>query len=155
MGTTATDLRQGLQSGVAFKTPVRAATTDPITLSGLQTIDDVALAAGDRVLVKDQVDEVENGIYVTDTSTWQRAEDFDSVQDVRTGTQVRVNEGTAAGGSIYYLSTTDPVAIDTSQIVFAQQTALTSPSTGGSSITITISTGTPSGGSDKDLWFQV
>ena len=37
------------------KQSVRAATTAAIALAGLQAIDGVALAAGDRVLVKDQV----------------------------------------------------------------------------------------------------
>jgi hypothetical protein len=43
---------------LAIKAPARVATTGSnITLSGLQTIDGIALAAGDRVLVKDQTDQ--------------------------------------------------------------------------------------------------
>ena len=40
--------------GIAWKAPVRVATTASITLSGTQTIDGVAVVAGDRVLVKNQ-----------------------------------------------------------------------------------------------------
>jgi hypothetical protein len=48
---------------LAIKAPVRAATTGGgITLSGLQTIDGVALGVGDRVLVKDQTDATTNGL---------------------------------------------------------------------------------------------
>jgi hypothetical protein len=51
-------------TGLDFKQSVRAATTANITLSGTQTIDGVALIAGDRILVKDQSTANQNGIYV-------------------------------------------------------------------------------------------
>ncbi|GAH59053.1 unnamed protein product, partial [marine sediment metagenome] len=41
---------------------VAVATTETITLSGEQTIDGI-LTSEDRVLVKDQTDPTENGIY--------------------------------------------------------------------------------------------
>ena len=46
------------------KRSVRCATTGAIALSGLQTIDGVALAVGDRVLVKNQATASQNWIYV-------------------------------------------------------------------------------------------
>ena len=52
--------------------PVKAATTGPITLSGLQSIDDYTVAAGDRVLVKDQGTASENGIYTASASGWSK-----------------------------------------------------------------------------------
>jgi hypothetical protein len=56
---------------LAWKASVRAATTGSnITLSGLQTLDGVALAAGDRVLVKDQADPTTNGLYNAATGPW-------------------------------------------------------------------------------------
>lgn len=42
-----------------WKSAVRVATVTNISLSGLQTIDDVVLAEGDRILVKDQTNGVE------------------------------------------------------------------------------------------------
>jgi hypothetical protein len=63
--------------GLAIKQPVLAATTDNITLSGLQIVDGVSLLAGDRVLVKNQTTASQNGIYIVDTSTWTRAADLD------------------------------------------------------------------------------
>ena len=49
-----------------------AATTGNITLSGLQTIDGVSLQAGVKILVKDQDNQVENGIYEVNANVWQR-----------------------------------------------------------------------------------
>ena len=43
-----------LSSDGAFKPDVRAATMANITLAGIQTVDSVVLAAGDRVLVRSQ-----------------------------------------------------------------------------------------------------
>lgn len=55
---------------------VRVATTENIiTLSGTQSIDDVATSAGDRVLVKDQTDRTKNGVYVVSDADWDRAPD--------------------------------------------------------------------------------
>lgn len=61
--------------GLDIKASCRAATTGNITLSGTQTIDGVAVIAGDRVLVKNQSSAAENGIYVAAVSTWSRAAD--------------------------------------------------------------------------------
>lgn len=65
---------QGLDS----KGSVRAATTANITLSGPQTIDGVAVVAGDRVLVKDQTTQSANGIYIVAAGAWGRAGDADT-----------------------------------------------------------------------------
>jgi hypothetical protein len=67
-------IAQGLDS----KASVRAATTANIALSGTQTIDGVALVAGDRVLVKDQTTQAQNGIYVVAAGAWARATDTDT-----------------------------------------------------------------------------
>jgi len=42
---------------------VNVATTSNILLSGIQTIDDVLLNINDIVLVKNQTDSINNGIY--------------------------------------------------------------------------------------------
>jgi hypothetical protein len=56
---------------------VAVATTGNITLSGEQTIDGV-LTSASRVLVKDQTDPKENGIYLSGAGAWARAEDMDN-----------------------------------------------------------------------------
>jgi len=60
------------------KASVVAATTANITLSGAQTIDGVSVVAGNRVLVKDQTNTYENGIYVCASGSWSRATDADA-----------------------------------------------------------------------------
>jgi hypothetical protein len=64
---------QGLDS----KASCIAATTANITLSGTQTIDGIALIAGDRCLVKNQTLSQNNGIYIVAASTWTRSTDMD------------------------------------------------------------------------------
>jgi len=59
--------------GVSWKEPAQAATTANITLSGLQTIDGVTLVAGNIVLVKNQTNAAQNGIYVASSGAWSYA----------------------------------------------------------------------------------
>jgi len=59
--------------GISWKEPARAATTTNITLSGAQTIDTVAVVAGDIVLVKNQTNTAQNGIYQVQTGAWTYA----------------------------------------------------------------------------------
>lgn len=103
----------------AMKAPCRVATTANITLSGEQTIDGVSVVTDDRVLVKDQTDGTENGIYIADTGTWDRAPDFDGNLDIAKGTFCYVHSGTANSG-FWTLSTADPITIDTSTITWTQ-----------------------------------
>ena len=63
--------------GLSAKTSVRAATTTNITLSGTQTIDGVAVVAGNRVLVKNQTTTTQNGIYIVAAGAWSRSADAD------------------------------------------------------------------------------
>jgi hypothetical protein len=64
--------------GLDAKASCRAGTTANITLSGAQTIDGIAVVAGDRVLVKDQTALPTNGIYVAAAGAWARALDADT-----------------------------------------------------------------------------
>lgn len=89
---------------MAFKPPCRLATTANITLSGLQTIDGETTAANDRVLVKDQTVEANNGIYTADTGPWVRTPDLDSSRDFVDGTLVLVTDGAVSAGVIYQLT---------------------------------------------------
>ena len=59
--------------GLSWKSPAKAATTANITLSGAQTIDTVSVVAGDTVLVKNQTNAAENGIYTVQTGAWTYA----------------------------------------------------------------------------------
>jgi len=66
----------GAAEGLSVHAAVACATTANITLSAEQTLDGI-LTSTDRVLVKDQTDATENGIYVSAAGAWARATDFD------------------------------------------------------------------------------
>ncbi|MHB0965559.1 MAG: hypothetical protein ACYC36_03805 [Bellilinea sp.] len=119
MASVSIDRLRGTRNSLAFKAPCVVATTANITLSGTQTIDGVAVVAEDRVLVKDQTTASENGIYVADSGTWQRAADFEGANNAVTGTIVRVNSGSTNSG-FWYVSTTGEIAIGTTSIAFTQ-----------------------------------
>lgn len=95
MPATPTSRLEGLTTSVAEKAPVRCTTTSAITLENEQTIDGIAVVEGDRVLVKDQADPIQNGIYnVIANAAWERAKDFNGTLDCVGGTWVRVVFGT-------------------------------------------------------------
>ena len=96
--TNATTISALVQAGGAVKESVRVATTAPITLSGTQTVDGVALVAGDRVLVKNQTTPSGNGIYVVVAAgAWTRATDANTSNLLVPGFTVAVIEGTQEG----------------------------------------------------------
>ncbi|MDW0189608.1 MAG: hypothetical protein QOA70_08150, partial [Nitrososphaeraceae archaeon] len=86
------DLVNSAVEGLQNKADVRIATTANITLSGLQTIDGILTVALDRVLVKDQTDLKENGIYVSAVGAWSRAGDTNTGTELR-GAVTSVDEG--------------------------------------------------------------
>ncbi|SVC15817.1 uncharacterized protein METZ01_LOCUS268671, partial [marine metagenome] len=73
------------RSGLEVKDSVVVATTANITLSGTQTIDGIAVTAGQRVLVKDQTTASQNGIYVVSASAWSRSTDADTADELNSG----------------------------------------------------------------------
>lgn len=119
MASIIIDRRNGLNSAAAIKGPCRVATTANITLSGLQTIDGVALADGDRVLVKNQTDARDNGIRIASTGNWERSADFRNNRDIVTGTQVYVTSGSASANRWYGLTAANPVKVGTTNLTFA------------------------------------
>ncbi|NVZ66983.1 phage tail protein, partial [Pseudomonas gingeri] len=101
-----------------FKHSVQVATTAPIALSGLQTVDGVALSAGARVLVKDQASGKDNGIYLAAAGGWARAADADTSIEVTPGLFVHVEQGAAGGDSIWQLITDAPITLGTTPLAF-------------------------------------
>jgi phage-related tail fiber protein len=107
--------------GLDIKGSSRVATTGAnITLSGLQTIDGVSLVAGNRVLVKDQANASENGIYVVSSGAWTRATDADTNAKVASGMYTFVSEGTVNHGYGWVLITPDPITLGTTALTFTQ-----------------------------------
>lgn len=68
--------------GLDVKASVVAATTASITLSGTQTVDGIALVAGDRVLVKNQSTASANGIYAVSAGAWTRTNDANAWEEL-------------------------------------------------------------------------
>lgn len=131
-------------SSTAFKAPTRVATTAPITLYGVQTIDTVAVVVNDRVLVKDQTDSTQNGIYLVQSTDWVRAPDFDGSRDVIQGTLVSVYGGNINEKSIWTVTTANPISIAStapSNITFAAFSGYGNAFVGTSSTSHPISTG--------------
>lgn len=114
-----TDRIKGISSGLAVKAPVRAATTAAITLSGLQTIDGIVLASGDRVLVKDQADSIDNGWYDVSTSAWSRSVDANGNNDLVTGTMCVVAAGATNGLNLFRLDSTGTITPGTTALTFS------------------------------------
>lgn len=111
--------------GLRFKDPVRAATTANISLTAPgASIDGVALAAGDRVLVKNQTVSSENGIFVWAgaSTTMTRAADADSAAELQSAVVV-VSEGTStdatgalANADRAWLQRTDNITVGTTAL---------------------------------------
>lgn len=101
-----------------FKHSVVAATTGPVTLSGLQTVDGVALAAGARVLVKNQAAAKDNGIYIAATAAWVRSADADVSAEVTPGMLVLVERGTVNADSAWQLVTDAPITLGVTALTY-------------------------------------
>lgn len=104
--------------GLDAKGSVVAATTASITLSGLQTIDGVSITANMRVLVKNQSNATENGIWVASASAWTRADDM-STGDEFPGAFTFVEQGTTYADT-GWVQTADNVTVGTTPITWVQ-----------------------------------
>ena len=114
------------------KEPVRVATTADLagsyatgvlTLSTpLTTLDGVTLADGDAILVKDQSDKTQNGIYTIDAtgSILTRREDFKEGKTILNNTFVNVMEGTANGDTRWTIVSDGVITVNSSNITFVK-----------------------------------
>lgn len=122
--TAATQYADSVAQGLDIKDSVRIATTAAGTLASSfengDTIDGVALATGNRILIKDQADASENGIYIVAASgAPSRASDADQ-GDLTGGMFVFVEEGTANADSGFVCTTNGTPTLGTDDVVFAQ-----------------------------------
>lgn len=110
--------------GIDWKPSVAAATTGNITLSGEQIVDGIALTAGERVLVKDQTDATQNGVYIVNAGAWTRSEDADTGAELTNAFAVFVEQGTVNADSGWVLTTDGAITIGTTGLDFVQFTGL-------------------------------
>lgn len=102
--------------------PVRCATLVNLSSrAGLLTVDGVTLEAGDRILVKNQSTPSQNGVYIADSGTWGRAEDFDegTPQEAMAGAAFYVQEGTLNAERTFTLTTVGDITVGTTSISFS------------------------------------
>jgi len=105
--------------GLNPKQAVKCATTADITLSGLQTIDTYTTLAGDRVLVKNQSTQSQNGIYIAGAGAWTRATDMDVWSEVPGAYTVILN-GSANINTGWVSTSADTGTINVTPITFVQ-----------------------------------
>lgn len=117
MTSTIIDRLNGMSGSAAIKLPARLATTAPINLYGLQTIDGVTTDARDRVLVKNQADAKLNGVYYAVSGDWQRAPDFNGSLDAVGGTLIHVTTGSVNSGTYWDISGDGPLVVGRDDIV--------------------------------------
>jgi len=111
-------------AGLNVHASVQAATTANITLASAvengDTLDGVTLATGNRILVKNQTDKTENGIYVVAASgAPSRADDYNSAGEVDAGDFIYVEAGTA-NGKTGWIQTNVITTIGSDNIEFTQ-----------------------------------
>jgi len=105
-------------TGITWKNAVRMATTANIVLSGIQTIDGVAGVANNRILVKNQTDQIQNGPYVMLSGAWTRVTDADEATEIETSTMA-VTLGTL-NKNTQWTCLTSNITIGTTPINFGQ-----------------------------------
>ena len=96
-----------------------ATTANLASLSGLLTIDGVTVAAGDRVLVKNQSAPADNGIYVASASAWSRSTDMDTWAEVPNAFTF-VEDGTVNKDTGWVCTANQGGTIGTTPITFVQ-----------------------------------
>lgn len=107
--------------GLDVKESVRVATTENLTqLSGLLVVDGVQLVAGDRVLVKNQTDKRQNGIYVAQAGSWIRSQDANVSKSITPGLFTFVEEGSVNANAGYVLTTNGSIVLGVTELEFTQ-----------------------------------
>lgn len=112
-------------SSNAIKQQCRVATTGNNVLHPIynEVIDDITTVEGDRILVKEQTTQADNGIYVmgaivASAGTLTRATDFDDNAEVIASVLVAVEEGTINSNSLWMLASNNIITVGTSALVF-------------------------------------
>jgi hypothetical protein len=125
--------------GLMWKAPARAASTTNVnTASPGATIDGVALAANDRVLLKDQTTASQNGLWVWAgaATPLTRAADADTNGELAPGTAVSVTEGTSNADKAFLIISDAAITIGTTSQTWAALSGSGTSYTGGNGISV-------------------
>jgi len=115
-----------VQQGAYWKDAVNAASTANVDISSApSSIDGVSLSSNDRVLLKDQTDSTENGVYVFSSagSAMSRSSDFDNGNEFPAAA-VFVIAGSTNADKGYVCTNTSAPSLGTDSIAFSQFTGL-------------------------------
>lgn len=111
-------------NGLTFKQAVKVISAANITLSGLQTIDGVTLAAGNRVLCTAQTNGVQNGFWVAASGSWTRPSDWASGASEAEGVYVLADpDGTTYKNTKWYCTNTGTITVDTTATTWQQDSS--------------------------------
>ena len=111
-------------AGISWKNEVRVATTAPGTLATSfangSMIDGQTLATNDRILIKDQATDSENGIYIVNVSgAPTRATDADTDAKLK-GSALFVYSGSTNQGTRWVLNTVGVITVDSTSLTFVK-----------------------------------
>ena len=102
--------------------------TATLAVSGTFTVDGVDVANDERVLIKDQSAGAENGLYkvtISGTSlTLDRTDDFNHVDNIKSGSFTFITEGTVNENRGFTLTTDDAITVGSTSLAFSQFNAL-------------------------------
>jgi hypothetical protein len=98
---------------------VVATTANIATLSGLLTVDGVTVAAGDRVLVKNQTTQSANGIYVASATAWARSSDMDAWAEFPSA-YTFIEQGTTQADTGWVCTVNQGGTLGTTNVTWAQ-----------------------------------
>ncbi|MFV0357735.1 MAG: hypothetical protein ACK5LG_21915 [Bacteroides thetaiotaomicron] len=120
----------GSIAAMDWKNSVVVATTGNVALSGNIVVDGVTLTTGMRVLVKNQTNPAQNGVYTSSSGSWTRATDFNGT-NIHSMNAVGVEQGTVNANKIFLLTTVGTITIGTTAINFKDITPDASATTRG------------------------
>lgn len=131
--TSGLDVKQSVRLATTTALPANTAAGSGVdkTLTadanGALSVDSVAVATNDRILVKNETPGSDNGIYtVTDTGSagtsyvLTRATDFDQDAEVTAGAFTFIESGTVNADTGWVLSTDNPIVVDATSLTFTQ-----------------------------------
>lgn len=114
------EMVSSFSSGFSWKLSARAVVGNGEALSGTYTTaDGVALAIGDRVIRNATSTPTLNGIYVVSSGAWSRSEDANTGEKLK-GATVIVDEGTAFGDSIFFVTTNGEIELGVHPITWSR-----------------------------------
>lgn len=121
-----------------LKQPVRLATTENISgtynssnqrfqgTSKILEIDGTLVNKDDRILIKDQLDKTQNGIYIvidkgSSSSPFilERSSDFNTSEKIPKNLFIRVSEGKTQADILFQLVNDETIVLDTTPIIFS------------------------------------